>query len=172
MMLLCLQAVLAASTMQKAQASENPIRRIVNLLQSMEKEVKADGEKDEETTEKFLCYCQTNDKTLADGIAALEDQIPQIEASIKEASAFALRVDDEIKQHKQDRDDAKAAVESATAQREKEAAEFDKLSSDLKANIAACSKAIAAISKGMAGSFLQSKAASDLRKLVFASSLG
>merc|ERR1719271_280281 len=111
MLLLCLQAVLTASTQQGTAASENPIRRIVNLLQNMQKEVKADGEKDEETTEKFLCYCQTNDKTLADGIAALEDQIPQIEASIKEASAFALRVDDELKQHKQDRADAKEAIE-------------------------------------------------------------
>merc|ERR1719316_1993252 len=159
MMLLCLQAVLAASTMQKAQASENPIRRIVNLLQSMEKEVKADGEKDEETTEKFLCYCQNNDKTLADGITELEQKIPQIESEIKGASAFALRVDVEIAQHKKDREDAKAAVESATAQREKEAAEFAKLSGDLKANIAACDKAITAISKGMEGSFLQSGAA-------------
>merc|ERR1719386_72084 len=134
--LLCLQAVLAASTQGQTAAAENPIRRIVNLLQQMQKEVEADGEKDEDTTEKFLCYCKTNDGTLADGIAALEEKIPQIESEIKEASAFAIRVDEELKQHKQDRADAKEAVESATAQREKEAAEFEKLSGDLKANIA------------------------------------
>lgn len=46
-----------------------------------------------------------------------------------------------------------------------EAAEFAKLSGDLKANIAACDKAIAAISKGMSASFLQSGAAA-LRQLV------
>ena len=32
-----------------------------------------------------MCYCETNSKKLSDGIAALEEQIPQIEASIKEA---------------------------------------------------------------------------------------
>merc|ERR1719253_2223932 len=115
----------------------------------MVKEVEADGEKDEEMTEKFQCYCQTNDKALADGIQALLDKIPQIESEIKEAEAFALQVDEELKQHKKDRADAKEAIEAATAQREKEAEEFDRLSGDLKANIAACSKAITAISKGM-----------------------
>jgi len=165
MQVLYLAAVLAAATQSQTAAAENPIRRIVNLLQQMQKEVEADGEKDEDTTEKFLCYCKNNDQTLADGITALQEKIPQIEAEIKEANAFALRVDEELKQHKQDRADAKEAVESATAQREKEAAEFAKLSGDLKANIAACEKAIAAISKGMAGSFLQSGAAA-LRQLV------
>merc|ERR1719235_889564 len=52
------------------------------------------------------------------------------------------------------------------AQREKEAAEFASESTEDKANIAACKKAIDAIVKGMAGSFLQSDAASALRNLV------
>merc|ERR1719284_738924 len=106
--------------------------------------------------EKFACYCEKNTKALEDSIAALNDQIPQIEASIKETEANGGNVAAEIKQHKQDRADAKEAIESATAQREKEAAEFEKLSTDLKTNIAACTKAIAAISKGMGASFLQS----------------
>merc|ERR1719298_191531 len=61
---------------------------------------------------------------------------------------------------------AKKAIADATAQREKEAAEFASESTEDKANIAACSKAIDAIVKGMAGSFLQSDAASALRNLV------
>jgi len=40
----------------------------------------------------------------------------------------------------------------------------------LKANIAACGKAITAISKGMGAAFLQSGAASPLRQLVLSSS--
>merc|ERR1719313_1932370 len=122
--------------------------------------------------EKIMCYCTTNVKTLEESIAALEAKIPQIEASIKETEAAGGGVAAELEQHKQDRADDKAAIEAATAQREKEATAFAKLSSDLKANIAACSKAIDAISKGMTGSFLQSKSASDLRKLVLSSSLG
>ena len=67
---------------------------------------------------------------------------------------------------RKDRADAQEAVASATKQREKEAAEFASESTEDKANIAACSKAIDAIVKGMAGSFLQSDAASALRNLV------
>merc|ERR1719298_18751 len=61
---------------------------------------------------------------------------------------------------------AKKAIADATAQREKEAAEFASESTEDKANIAACSKAIDAIVKGMSGAFLQSDAASALRNLV------
>merc|ERR1719407_14805 len=65
-----------------------------------------------------------------------------------------------------DREAAKKAIADATAQREKEAAEFASESTEDKANIAACKKAVDAIVKGMAGSFLQSDAASALRNLV------
>merc|ERR1719456_1585948 len=113
--------------------------------------------------ENFECYCTTNVKTLEESIAALEQKIPQIEASIKETEAAGGGVAAELEQHKKDRADAKASIESATAQREKEAAEFAKVSGDLKANINACSKAVDAIAKGMAGSFLQSAVAPTLR---------
>merc|ERR1719261_1145874 len=72
----------------------------------------------------------------------------------------------DLAKHKEDREAAKKAIADATAQREKEAAEFDSESTEDSANIAACKKAIDAIVKGMAGSFLQSDAASALRNLV------
>merc|ERR550514_1011194 len=154
--LFLLPAVLAAASQTQVEAAENPIRRIVNLLQQMQKEVQADAEKDEDMTEKFMCYCKTSGETLSASIQELIDKIPQIEAKIAESEAFKVSVEEELKQHKADRAAAKEAIEAATAQREKEAAEFDKTSTDLKANIAACGKAIGTISKGMGLAFLQS----------------
>jgi len=58
LILLGLAAVQAAEVHSKTQ--ENPIRRIVNLLQTMQKEVEAEVEKDEEMHEKFMCYCKTS----------------------------------------------------------------------------------------------------------------
>jgi len=49
--------------------------------------------------------------------------------------------------------------------RKKEASAFAKESSDTKANVAALGKAVAAIEKGMAGSFLQSTTAVTIRRL-------
>merc|ERR1719480_693856 len=54
----------------------------------------------------------------------------------------------------------------ATAIRQKEKATFDKALTDNKQNLAALGKAIAAIDQGMAGSFLQSEAATAVRALL------
>jgi len=54
----------------------------------------------------------------------------------------------------------------ATAIREKEAAAFAKESGDLKTNIAAVGKAVAALEKGQAGAFLQTDSAAVLSRLV------
>merc|ERR1719454_137446 len=116
-------------------------------------------------TEKFMCYCKTSGETLSASIQELIDKIPQIEAKIAESEAFKVSVEEELKKHKADRAAAKEAIEAATAQREKEAAEFDKQSGDLKANIAACGKAIGAISKGMGLAFLQSRAGATLNAI-------
>merc|ERR1719454_2603986 len=105
----------------------------------MAKEIDADGEKDEEMHEKYMCYCEKNTGVLGDSITELTEKVPQIESSIEEAIATKAQ---------------------------KEAAEFADESTEDKANIAACSKAIDAIVKGMAGMFLQSDAASALRNLV------
>ena len=37
-------------------ARANPIRRVVNMLQAMQKKVVAEGEKEEELFQKFICY--------------------------------------------------------------------------------------------------------------------
>jgi len=65
-----------------------------------------------------------------------------------------------------DRSAAKTAMAEATAIREKEAGAFAKESSDLKTNIAAIGKAVAALEQGQAGAFLQTEAASVLKTLV------
>merc|ERR1719399_1641221 len=92
--------------------------------------------------------------------------VPQIESSIEEAVATKAQLESDLEKHKADREAAKKAIADATAQREKEAAEFASESTEDKANIAACKKAIDAIVKGMAGAFLQSDAATALRNLV------
>jgi len=132
----------------------------------MAKEIETDGEKDEEMHEKYICYCETNLKKLVDGVAALEEEIPQIEASIEEAVSTKAQLEADLVKHKKDREDAKAAIADATAQREKEKAAFDAEDAEDKANIAACGKAIKAIEKGMAGGFLQSSAATTLKNIV------
>merc|ERR1719454_842535 len=113
-----------------------------------------------------MCYCETNLKKLLDGVAALQEQIPQIESSIEEAVGTKAQLESDLAKAKKDREDAKAAIADATAQREKEKAAFDAEDAEDKANIAACGKAITAIEKGMAAMFLQSGSANTLKNIV------
>merc|ERR550514_86475 len=72
----------------------------------------------------------------------------------------------DLKTAQTDRADAKKAVATATALREKEAAAYAKESSELKTNIAAMKKATAAIERGASGgAFLQTSTASILKQL-------
>jgi len=144
---------------------ENPIRRIVNLLQKMQKEVTEEGERDKDLNEKFICYCEKNDGELAASTEELRNKIPQIEASIKEAVSLKEQLDADLVNHKATREAAKETIATATKQREKEAEEFASESGELKSNIGALGKASDAIAKGMSGAFLQSAAANVLRDM-------
>ena len=57
-----------------ANVQANPIRRVVTLLQDMQKGVEAEGEKEAELFKKFSCYCSGNTKDLeAQTAQAAED---------------------------------------------------------------------------------------------------
>merc|ERR1719247_859317 len=120
----------------------------------------------EEMFEKFMCYCETNSKTLAQSVDELTDAVPQGEASVKGKTETKAQLEEELKTHKSDREAANAAVEEATEQRAKDKAAFDAYSAEAKSNIAAVEKAVTAIRKGLGESFLQTNSASILQKLL------
>merc|ERR1719359_503317 len=138
----------AASTQALGtQTAANPIRRVVTMLQAMEKKVTQEGEAEKELYEKFMCYCKTGTGELSKSIADAEDKIPQVTADIEAAKESLKTLKEELKQAQVDRADAKKALAEATEIREKEAAAFEKFSTDTKANIAATRAAVAAITK-------------------------
>lgn len=150
--------------------SVNPIRRVVNLLQAMQKKVEGEGAKQKEVHDKYMCYCQTAGTTLSSSIDNAGVKIPQVESAIKEAVSQKAQFEQELKDHQVSRADAKAAMDKATAIRTKEAAEYAKESGELKTNLSAMKKAITAIEKGMSGSFLQSQTAKVVERIAIDSS--
>jgi len=146
--------------------AENPIRRVVKLLQKMQSSVEAEGQKEKELFEEFMCYCKTGTNDLTKSIDAAENKIPQVSSALEKAEATKTQLEKDLKEHRANVADAKKTIATATALREKEAAAFAKESSDLKANIAALGKATAAIEAGMAGSFLQNAAATAVLKRI------
>jgi len=163
-------ALLALLATVGGAVTANPIRKVVTMLQSMQKKVTAEGEKEKELYEKFMCYCKNGDEALGKSIADAEAKMPAVTADIEEAEGQEKQLKLDLESHKADRSAAKAAMAEATALREKEAGAFAAYKSEADANIDALSKATAAIEKGMAGSFLQTNSAQVLRKLVLAQS--
>merc|ERR1719486_1256586 len=154
--------------MVEQQVAANPIRKVVTMLQAMEKKVKAEGEKETELYEKFMCYCKNGRGTLAKSVEDAEAKVGQVTADIEAGEAEAKQLKADLKSHQADRAAAKAAMAEAKELRAKTAATFADLKSEADANIAAATKATAAVSKGMSGSFLQTKSAEVLRNLVVA----
>jgi hypothetical protein len=157
-------SALLALGVTASEHNANPIRRVVTMLQAMSNKVVAEGKKEQELFDKFMCYCSNGADDLAASIKDADTKIPQVESALKEAAASKAQFEADVKKHQSDRAEAKEAIAAATALREKQAAEYAKVSSDYNANIAAMGKAITAIGAGAAG-FLQTTAASSVRRL-------
>jgi len=134
------------------------------MLQMMQNKVTAEGKKEEELFDKFMCYCKTGIGDLESSIQASDAKIPQVEAALKEGAAEKAQLEQDTKAAQETRRECKDAIATATALREKEAAAYAKASGDYKANIAAMGKALTALENGAAG-FLQTSGASVVKKL-------
>jgi len=165
-LILALGAAPASADTAFETAHANPIRKVVTMLQNMQKKVEAEGEKEKELFDKYMCYCKTSGGDLSKSIADADTKIPQLGADIKAAEAKNAQLKEDLKQHQVDRSAAKAAVAEATALREKEAAAYAKEENEASATIAAVNKAVTALQNGMAGAFMQTRAASILRHSV------
>merc|ERR1719324_1034287 len=127
--------------------------------------IEAEQKKEQALYDKFMCYCETGDADLSKAIEEANTKIPQLESDIKASTEEKARLETELEAHMSDRDAAKTAMAKATAMREKENGAFIKESTTDKSNIDALTKAIKAISDGMAGGFLQTNEAAVLRRL-------
>merc|ERR1719174_2088512 len=74
-------AVLLASGVLSVGATEmrgaNPIRKVVTMLQDMQKSVEEEGKKEEDLFDKFMCYCSNGEGALEASITAGKAQIEQ-----------------------------------------------------------------------------------------------
>merc|ERR550537_106642 len=136
----------------------NPIRKVVTILQDMQKEIEDEGKKEEDMFEKFMCYCEGNTDGMSKAAEEAGQKIIELKSKLESSKAEKAQLDQELNQHKQDREAAKGDLEQATMIREKEKAEFAAATGEQKDDLDALTGAIAAIEKGM-GSFLQTPAA-------------
>jgi hypothetical protein len=151
----------AASEVQK-----NPIRKVVTMLQDMQKSVEAEGKKEQDLFDKFMCYCSNGAGSLDAAIATSQSSIESLTSKVQSETALKSQLEQDVVQHKADREEAKKTMQESTTMREKEAAEFAASSGDMKANIASMDGALAALKKGLGVAMLQTGTGEFLRNLV------
>jgi uncharacterized coiled-coil DUF342 family protein len=156
-----------STSLAEMSGGANPIRKVVTLMQNMQKEIEAEGAKEKELFDKFMCFCGGSGSELQTEIATGKAKIEELTAKVKSEEAEKVQLIQEVADHKTDREQAKADLAEATTLREKEKADFDAVAADSKANIEGLAQAIPAIEKGMSGaSFLQTPNGNRVLKLV------
>jgi peptidoglycan hydrolase CwlO-like protein len=162
--LLCL--FLASGVLEGSAAQANPVRKVVQMLQAMQTKISAEGEKEAALFEKFMCYCKSGSSDLSKSIGDAETKIPQLSSDLSSSEASLAETKEGLKQDQGDRSAAKAAMAEATGIRQKENAAFVAAKDEYVANIAAILKAVTALEKGIAGSFLQTQSADVLKRVL------
>jgi hypothetical protein len=166
-------ALLVCSASASSYASKvqvNPIRKIVGLMENMQKEIEEQGEKEKVLYDNFMCFCDNGAadllKTANDADAENKAAAAQLEADTAEKA----QLEEDIKTHTSDLANAQKDLEEATNIRDKQKSEFDATVGTKSASEAALGKAIPAIEKGMGGAALMemigSKAFNQIKRAI------
>jgi len=148
------------------EVQNNPIRKVVTMLQEMQKSVTVAGEKEKELFEKFMCYCSTSSGNLDTAIQTGSAQIETLTGKIEGQSAERSQLDQDLAQHKTDRADAENTIKKSQAMRAKEAADFAASSGSMQGDIGAMSAALDALKQGLPASFLQTSVGQTLKNIL------
>uniref|UniRef100_A0A7S0FX24 Uncharacterized protein n=1 Tax=Pyrodinium bahamense TaxID=73915 RepID=A0A7S0FX24_9DINO len=133
------------------QARNYPVSKVVTLLRDMQKQLEKETDADEEVYEKMKCWCETNDREKSQAIQDAEARINDLRTVIETSTANSARLKQELASHEDDLRKSQDSLDSATALREKQLADFNAEEKDMLQSIQALDAAIVVISRHHAG---------------------
>merc|ERR1719156_143925 len=104
----------------------NPIRKIVTMLQDMQKELQHEQDNEKELFEKAMCACESGEKDLQTVIDQNTAAISDLTAKLEEETATKKSNDQELQGHYASKQQAQADLATATALRSTESEKFSK----------------------------------------------
>jgi len=140
-------SVASSLTFDAEGAKNRPVSKVITLLKDMLSQLEKEAEEDEEIYDKMACWCETNDKEKTKGISDAEARISDLTTSIEEKTAQSARLNTEIKNLNKEVAQNQASLDSATALRQKQLAEFNGEEKDLLESISALKSAVTVLSK-------------------------
>jgi len=141
-------ALLAFTGSQAAVVDKNrPVSKVITLLKDMVGQLEKEAEEDEEVYETMGCWCETNDKEKTKAIADAESRIADLTAAIEEGTAASAKLNTEIANLDKEIAKNNQALDTATALRTKQLAEFNEEEKDMLMSISSLKSAVIALSK-------------------------
>merc|ERR1719218_488741 len=142
-------------------AKNRPVTKVINLLKDMISQMEKEAEEDEEVYETMGCWCVTNDKAKTKSIADSEASISDLTSAIEAFTASSARLNTEIANLEKEVAKNTEALDSATAMREKELAEFNAEEKESLQTISSLKSAVIALSKHHDAAMLQTESSSS-----------
>ncbi|CAK9038735.1 unnamed protein product [Durusdinium trenchii] len=158
----------AAGLTFHAEDAVRPTTKVVKLLQGMQEQLDSEAKADEETYDKFKCWCHEN--TVAREKAVKEAEMATTE--LKDRVEILLAKSDRLKAEVETTEDEvaknQAALDTATHLRRQQNKEFTDDLERLNSDLSGVTSAITAMAVAGEGAFLQSKetAARPLREIL------
>jgi len=147
-------------------AAPNPIRKVVVLLQDMQKELEIEMKKEQKLSEEFACICKTSDAELVKVGEKAEMAIKELTGKLEEEKAEKKQLDEDLKGHYVDKASAEGDLSKATNLREKEKEEAEGSIATARQGVASLSKAIPVLKKSTASFMQDGSLPAELKKVV------
>merc|ERR1719487_2431043 len=128
-------------------AKNRPVSKVITLLKDMITQLEKEAEDDEEVYEAIGCWCETNDKEKTKAISDGEQRIADLTTAIEEYTATGARLNTETANLEKEVAKNSAALDTATALRKKQLAEFNSEEKDMLGSISALKSAVITLSK-------------------------
>jgi len=145
--IIALFALLAVGTYADVDTKNRPVLKVITLLKDMISQLEKEAEEDEEVYETMGCWCETNDKAKTKAIADGEQRIADLTTSIEELTGKSARLNTEIANTEKEVSKNQGALDTATALRSKQLAEFNEEEKDMLQSISALKSAVITLSK-------------------------
>lgn len=125
-----------------ADLTQDPLKRIVQLLNDLSMQVEHEGEEEKRLYEKFMCWCASGGKEEEEALEAQKFRIERLHPAIEHAAEQVEKLDERIKEMEHEvaeHEQAKAGAESLRGQEEEK---FKTDSEVLKQTVSGLDKAL------------------------------
>merc|ERR1719235_1439667 len=132
-----------------------PVTKVVTLLKDMVGQLQKEAEEDDEVYEPMGCWCETNDKEKTKAIADAETRIGKLNSDIEKLASTSAMLTNDISALEAEVAKNTEALDTATALRNKQLAEFTEEEKDMLSSIGSLGSAVTALSKHHQGALIQ-----------------